>query len=1020
MNMHASETGFDTAEAPADLAETIAIIGLAGRFPGADDIDTFWENQVAMRAGSSTLSREQMAESGRTDAQLARRDLVGLDASIRDFDCFDAPFFGINASEAELMDPQMRLLLETAWEALENGGCVPSTFAGRIGVFAAANISTYWLHNLAGRYREADPNELLHIVATNSQDYLATSIAYRLGLTGPALTVQTACSSGLVLSSIACQHLLDGSCDAALVLAASLTFPVGGGYFSTADSIFSPDGVCRPFDANANGTFASDGVCAILVKRAEDAEADGDRVLAHIKGWALNNDGRRKIGFFAPSSEGQRDVLFEAAAAAGIQPGDLDYIETHGTGTTLGDPIEFEAIRAVHGQAVAPGDSLALSSVKSSIGHLGAAAGLGGLVRATLAVHNRTMPGTLNFRTLNPSIRTEGTQLHVLDRTTPFPRRGRLPRAGISSFGIGGTNAHVIIEGSEPTPTAPGSEGTWPEVIGLSAIDTNGIARARSRLRDWLASGRVPATESVPATLPEIADTSLLARQAFTFRSAVHGRTRTEMIEALSQHVDPKTLTAITTPSRVCFVFTGSGVPSSSHSESLARHFPAFRDALAEIDALLAQNGQSPVSDWLYRQKTADDERHLAQSHVAAFAFGYANARLWQAMGVPPSIVLGHSMGEIAAACLAGAIDLADALSFVGTRARIIEEAAEPGELLAVALDAGSLAEPIALFPGMEIAGHNGIGQTLVAGPRPMIDRFAEHLRGLDIAVSMLPAGRPFHSSGMSATAEPIGRAASGLFRAATLPLASTVTGAIETDRLENPSHWSAQMTTPVNFTAAIDAAIGEGATLFLELGPRATFVSTASRTLRARAGDLSWRASFNPRPRASEADILSAIAETRAWLFEHGVVTQSPHRPRAKKTTLPAYPFARLRFWRDEHRTTESNPGPRPVPHAETSDPETPYQNETAEEMLRTLIAGIWSAELGQDHIASNDSFLALGGSSLTALKVAGAIERSIGVRPPLVSLTESQTFEAFVAAVALMLLDEDDDVPQNTETAR
>lgn len=1023
MNMHASKTGLDEAEAPEGLAETIAIIGLAGRFPGADDIDTFWENQVAMRAGSSTLSRAQMAASGRTDEQLARKDLVGLDASIRDVDCFDAPFFGINANEAELMDPQMRLLLETAWETLENGGCVPSTFSGRIGVFAASNLSTYWLHNLAGRYRDADPNELLHIVATNSQDYLATTIAYRLGLTGPALTVQTACSSGLVLSGIAAQHLLDGSCDAALVLAASLTLPIGGGYFSTADSIFSPDGVCRPFDADANGTFASDGVCAILIKRAADAEADGDRVLAHIKGWALNNDGRRKIGFFAPSSEGQRDVLYEAAAAAGILPGDLDYIETHGTGTKLGDPIEFEAIRTVHGQAIAPGARLALSSVKSSIGHLGTAAGLGGLIRAALAVHNRAMPGTLNFKALNPSIQAEGTQLHVLDRTMPFPQRDRPPRAGISSFGIGGTNAHVIIEGVEPVDAGPAGEGAFPEVVGLSAIDADGVARARRRLRDWLESDRVPATETTPATLAEIADTSLFARQAFAFRSAVHGRTRAEMIEALSQNIDPKALTAITAPARVCLVFTGSGVPASSHCESLARNFPAFGDALAEIDALLARNGQSPVTDWLFRRKTADDERHLAQSHVAAFTFGYANARLWQAMGVSPSIVLGHSMGEIAAACVAGAIDLADALSFVGTRARIIEESAGPGELLAVALDAGALAEPVALFPGMEIAGHNGIGQTLVAGPRPTIDRFAEHLRGLDVAVSMLPAGRPFHSSRMSATAEPIGKAASGLFRAAALPLASTVTGAIETGSLANPRRWSAQMTTPVDFTAAIDAALGEGATLFLELGPRATFVSAASRTLRARGGPISWRASLNPRPRAGEADILSAIAETRAWLFEHGVATQSPHRPSARKTTLPAYPFARLRFWRDEHRTPESPFIRQPVTRAETIDPGTPQEDETAEDMLRTLIAGIWAAELGQSHIAGNDSFLALGGSSLAALKVAGAIERSIGLRPPLVSLTESQTFDAFVAAVTQMLLDEAeaaDRAPQDTDTAR
>ncbi|WP_407977225.1 beta-ketoacyl synthase N-terminal-like domain-containing protein [Brucella pseudogrignonensis] len=994
-----------------DTHEDISIIGVSGRFPGAPDIDTFWQNQLDMRCGAVRLTQEEMAANGRTEAELDRKDLVGVSATV-DASSFDAPFFQTTFAEAELMDPQMRLLLETAWHTLENGGCVPADMPGRIGVFAAANLSTYWLHNLAGRYREADPNELLHIVSTNSQDYLATTIAYRLGLTGPALTIQTACSSGLVLSSVACQHLMDGSCDAALVLAASLTFPQGSGYFSTADSIFSRDGICRPFDADANGTFASDGVCALLLKRTADAVEAGDRILARIKGWAINNDGRRKIGFSAPSADGQRDVLFEAMAAAGIEPGDIDYIETHGTGTRLGDPIEFEAIRDVHGHAMHPGKQLALSSGKSSIGHLGPAAGLAGLVRATLAVHNGTMPGTLNFSRLNPVIAAADTQLYVLGQTAPFPSVSRPPRAGISSFGIGGTNAHLIIEGANPSKSVQADieESGLPEIIGLSAIDADGVERARQSLRQWLESGRIPATETRRASLAEIADTSLFARQAFAYRSAVCGSNRAEIIDALAAPLEKKSIRPVFNTPAVCFVFTGGGVFASNHAWVLAENFPAFAEALDEVEHLQRQRGKASISEWLFRPKVAEDERDMVRSHLAAFAFGYANACLWQSLGVNPSMTLGHSLGEITAACIAGGISLENALAFVETRAGIIERSSAPGELLAVALGQEALASYLAAYEDMEIAGHNGIGQSLVAGERPSIDKLAEQLRSDDVLVSMLPIGRPVHTSRMQAACAPARSASAGLFHPAAIGVASTVTGKLEFEGIADPEHWAKQMITGVNLTGAIEAAASGGTTLFLELGPRATFVTAGAQTLRALGHEADWRASFNLKTSPTDETILNAAAETRAWLFERGIATSAPHRPRAAMTTLPPYPFARLRFWRDVHRRSASEPAMRTLPEVNAPSLEE-HQDEDGTDLLRSILAKIWQAELGQKYIAAKDSFVGLGGSSLVALKVVGAIERRIGLRPPLISLTNATSFEQFVGEVSQMLIGESDD---------
>ncbi|WP_273727516.1 type I polyketide synthase [Brucella gallinifaecis] len=1001
-----------------DMHEDISIIGVSGRFPGAPDIDTFWKNQLDMRCGAVRLTHEEMAANGRTEAELDRKDLVGLSATV-DASSFDAPFFQTTAAEAELMDPQMRLLLETAWHTLENGGCVPEDMRGRIGVFAAANLSTYWLHNLAGRYREADPNELLHIVSTNSQDYLATTIAYRLGLTGPALTIQTACSSGLVLSAVACQHLIDGSCDAALVLAASLTFPQGGGYFSTAESIFSPDGICRPFDAGANGTFASDGVCALLLKRTANAIEAGDRILARIKGWAINNDGRRKMGFSAPSADGQRDVLIEAMAAANIEPGDLDYIETHGTGTRLGDPIEFEAIRDVHGHAIQPGKQLALSSAKSSIGHLGPAAGLAGLVRATLAVHNRTMPGTLNFSRLNPVIAVADTQIYVLGQTAPFPLSSRPPRAGVSSFGIGGTNAHLIIEGvnSHESEEADIAETGLPETIGLSAIDADGIERARQSLRQWLESDRIPATERRRASLSEIADTSLFSRQPFAYRSAVSGRSREEIIDALKLPLEKKSIRPVFNTPAVCFVFTGGGVFASNHARVLAENFPAFAEALNEIEQLQRQRGKPSIGEWLFRPKVAEDERDMVRSHLAAFAFGYANARLWQSLGVKPGMTLGHSLGEVTAACVAGGISLDSALAFVETRAGIIERCSVPGELLAIALGQEALAPYLTAYPDIEIAGHNGTGQSLVAGERPSIDRLAEQLRSDDVLVSMLPVGRPVHTSRMRAACDPAHAACAGLFHPPAIGVASTVTGKLEFAGIADPQHWARQMVTAVNFTGAIQTAALGGTTLFLELGPRATFVTAGAQTLRALGHEADWRASFNLKTSPTDDTILNATAETRAWLFERGIVTSAPHRPRAAMTTLPSYPFARLRFWRDEHRHSASEPAVRTL--SEFNAPSlAEHQDEDGADMLRSILAEIWQVELGQKYIGAKDSFVGLGGSSLVALKVVGTIERRIGVRPPLISLTNASSFEQFVGEVTQMLIGEIDDEASTAHT--
>jgi len=1005
--------------------EAIAVIGVATRLPGAPDVDTFWRQQMAMREAGRWISREQALTRGRAARDLERPDYVPLEATIEDIDCFDAPLFGVTAAEAELLDPQFRVLHELAWSVLDHGGYGARARRDRMGVFAASNVSTYWLSNLGGRYRGIDPNELLHLISTNSQDYLATTLSYHLELTGPALTIQTTCSSGLVLACTACQHLLDGSCDAALALAVSLTLPQGGGYLATSDSIYSPDGVCRPFDADANGTFASDGACGVLLKRLETAEEDSDRILAVIRGWALNNDGRRKIGFFAPSIEGQREVLAEAALAADITPGDLDYIETHGTGTRMGDPVEFQAIAAVHGRADSPEDSLALASVKGAVGHLGPAAGLCGLIRTVLALRTGIMPGTLNYRSLNPVISAQGTGLYVNDRPRPFPQRPRPARAGVSAFGIGGTNAHMILEALPPPdpcpePSLAPSGPPCPEVIALSGLDADALARQHAHVQAWLDAAEPPVTEAAFPSLAGIADTLMHDRAGLPYRAAVVGETREAIAAALAHRVPTTTPVAAPAHPRVCFVFTGSGVPSLSHSRILIDHVPAFAQALQEVDAHLIATGHPPACDWLTAAKTAEDERALDRSHAAAFAFGYAHACMWRAMGVEPAVLLGHSMGEIAAACVAGAIPLGDAVAFTRERARVIQTQAEDGDLLAVAADATDMAPHLDAAPTLSIAGHNGVGHCLIAGSSADIRTLHAPLSKAGYACTVLPAGQPFHSPRMATTCAGVAAAAKGKFGPARIPVASTITGRIETDALADPAYWSNQMVTPVDLTAAIGAATTvAGCTVFLELGPRPTFPVGGKRTLIALDSAADWRAALTLQGHAeteTEAvTVTRAIAETRAWLFEQGVPSASPHRRRAPRTTVPGYAFARKRYWREDQPVAVPAPGvvredaaTRGAPDsADTTDP---AQNLAGEDLLRETLADLWRQELGLREVGGADRFVTLGGTSLVALKVIGAVERTLGVRPSVASLAAGRQFDDFVATVATLLKQDED----------
>ena len=1011
--------GTDPANTTLDSGPAIAVVGMAGRFPGAQDIDVFWRNLVDGVETVRAIPKDALISSGRRPEEINAPDFVAAESALDDIDRFDAAFFGVAPRDAALLDPQLRHMLETAWHVFENAGTDPYRSGARSGVFAAANISTYWLINLAASFKDVDPTALIEHVVGNGQDYPATWIAYKLGLTGPALNVLTACSSGLAVVASACQNLADYSCDRALAIAGSIAVPQGRGYIAHAGSIHSPDGQCRPFDARANGTVVGDGVAGVLLRRLEDAEAEGDRIMAVIRGWAMNNDGSRKAGYAAPSVEGQAEVLDAAAALAGIAPGDLDYIEAHGTGTELGDPIEFAALARIHGQAADPAARCGLGAVKSALGHLETAAGMAGFIKTVLALRQGVMPPTLHFRTPNPRLSLDGTPFFIVDSPTPFPERERPRRAAVSSFGFGGTNVHVVLEAAEVRSCRPvRAEG--PEVMVLSARDEPALDRLRKAWSEWLWDTGTRDEGPDAATLAEIADTALDGRAALPWRLAVAGTERMEIASALdAADLRLHARKAPATP-RLCFVFPGQGVPIGRSTAALMRLSPAFSETLAECDMVLGRLGRPAISEWLVDSE-ADlpvDPIEEDRSHIANFCFAIAMTALLRGLGIEPAAVIGHSAGEATALTAAGGASLEEAIAFLTARAEAFRLDVPEGAMLAVALDAKTLAPRLQAAKGrprLWIAGENGPAQSVVAGEVAAVVALADALVEEKVPHRRLPIGRAGHTPLMAGAASRIEAAAR--FRPPRLPMISTVTGRIEDSRFAEPYHWSEQLVTPVRFADTIEAAAAAGCTGFVELTPRPVFAVVGRSVLRAAASDAHWISAIDD-DGDTEADeaVALAIARLRGQLFLAGHTSQ-PLRPRAnRRARLPLYPFADKRYWVDTPAASAgpsvAQPAADPVATTmrlptDNADMRTATTADTQPDPLLDFVSSVWAERLGLASVGPDEDFFALGGTSLGAIQILNAIESVLEVRLPMTAFAKNRTPRALAAEVAALLAD-------------
>ncbi|MFS8124083.1 beta-ketoacyl synthase N-terminal-like domain-containing protein [Rhizobium sp. BR 250] len=873
--------------------ERVAIIGLSGRFPGADDIDGFWRLLAEGGTGLKPVTDADLESAGVDPRLSGQPDYVRVWGGFSDPTAFDAGFFGYAPREAQLLDPQQRVFLECAWNALEHAGYGNGKGRGRTGVYAGGSLNYHFTHI------HSDPSLRDNVAPLqaglgNVSGMIASRVAYHLDLDGPSVGVQATCATGLVSVHLAAQALLAGECEMAVAGAVSVGQPKPAGYLYEAGGIGAPDGQCRPFDAAANGTIFTNGVGAVILKRLGDARADGDTIYAVIAGSAIGNDGGSKVGLTAPSVKGQASVLKKALANAGIAPSAVDYVEAHATATAIGDPIELTALNRVYGPSLrAEGRTCLIGSVKGNVGHMDAAAGIGGLIKAILALRHECLPASGNFTTPSSSCDFESGPFRVAAKKSDWKADADRPRrAAVSAFGMGGSNAHVIIE-EAPEREPPAERGTEALLLPLSARSAASLTAMQASLSDALAK----IEEREGGALADVAHTLQTGRETFNHRSITLATTLSDASMRLKAASGPG-FAAGQIPQHdpsLVFMFPGQGSQHVGMAGSLYEGDQYFRAALDECLSLIPEElGIRPLLlQGADAASTGLDRTDRAQP--ALFAVEYALARMWMQKGVQPRAMIGHSVGEYVAACLAGVFSLRDAMVLVLARGRLMQGCA-PGGMLSVMLPEADLR--VRLDEGLEIAAVNGPGSCVVAGDTAALHRLAERLEKDGAGCRLLKTSHAFHSAAM----EPILEEFSSLFAsinlaAPTIDVMSNLSGNwLRAEEARNPAYWTEHLRRAVNFSDGIKHILALSAPVLLEVGPG----STLSRLARQQAHEECRIITSLPDAvgMAGSADH-ALLAFGQLWLAGIDVRWEAPHGGSPhRRVGLPGYHFERQSYW--------------------------------------------------------------------------------------------------------------------------
>jgi amino acid adenylation domain-containing protein len=873
----------------------IAVIGMNCRVPGAKSPEEFWENLKAGKESIVFFDDKELRAAGVPQETLDDPHYVKARATLDNIDLFDAAFFGFSPREAESLDPQHRLFLECAWELLERAGHGAPSTEELVGVYAGIGTNNY-VAGVLSHDGMAESLGRFSISMANDKDFLATNVSYKLNLKGPSVTVQTACSTSLVAVHAACQSVFSGECDMALAGGVSLDVPQKSGYAHKEGDILSPDGHCRTFDAKAQGTVPGSGVGVVLLKRLEDALADGDYVHAVIRGSAINNDGSAKVGYTAPSIEGQARVIRAAQALAEVEAESISYVEAHGTGTSIGDPIEIAALTEAFRSSTGKKRFCAIGSVKTNLGHLNTAAGVVGLIKTILSLEHRQIPPSLHFDAPNPKIDFDGSPVYVNRRLQDWT--GPLPlRAGVSSFGMGGTNAHVVLE---EAPKRSLSSESGPNLLVLSAKTAGALKNAGMNL-----AGHLKKHED--ACLADVAYTLQTGRKGFAHRQAIVCEDREQAIRAL-EGIDPEFVRNGVAPQSepgIVFMFPGQGSQFVDMGRQLYESESAFRKIVDECSERL-----KPVLGLDLRQITypAEDQRENAAEQLrqtgitqpATFVIEYALARLWMKWGVQPQAMIGHSLGEYVAATIAGVITEEDALNLVAARAQLMQKMPR-GSMLAVELSEEELLSR--LSADLYLAGINGPRQTVASGPSSAIDRLEKQLTSEGIVCRRLQTSHAFHSHMMDPMlAHFFSEVSKVKLRSPSIPYLSNLTGTwIAPAEAIDPEYWVKHLREAVRFGPGIQEIMRTpGERVFLEVGPGQALSGLARKILDAQSGARVVSSLLPPKKDQSEQAFL-ADALGKLWLAGVTLNWRAVHAGEKRyRVPLPTYPFERQRYWVD------------------------------------------------------------------------------------------------------------------------
>ncbi|MDB9374691.1 type I polyketide synthase [Nodularia sphaerocarpa] len=870
----------------------IAIIGMNGKFPGANNLEKYWQNLRNKVESISDLTDEHILKNGVDPELLKHPNYIKRQAIIDNIEYFDADFFGFNPREAEIIDPQQRLFLECAWSALEDAGYNSENYPGAIGVYAGAGMNSY-LFNLVSNPEIQNQVSRYQLFLSNDKDFLTTRVSYKLNLRGPSLDIQTACSTSLVAVHVACQNLLSGECDIALAGGVSLAKTTG--YLYQEGGIYSPDGHCRAFDADAQGTIAGSGLGIVVLKRLQEAIDDGDYIHAVIKGSAINNDGGFKVSYTAPRIDTQAAVIRTAQAVAEVEPTDISYIETHGTGTALGDPIEIAALTQAFREGTKRTGFCAISSVKPNIGHLDAAAGIASLIKTVLALKHKQIPPSLHFKQPNSQIDFSQTPFYVNTNLVDW-ETDKTPRcAGVSSFGIGGTNAHVILE---EAPIQVKSQKSKVKInyhlLCLSAKSEKALEQAKINLATHL-------QKHPQLNLADIAYTLQIGRQHFAYRRMVLCQTTEEAAQILEKETK-YTHTNSEKSSSIAFMFPGQGSQYVNMAKELYDTETVFREQIDHCCELLKHD--------LYSQIYSQESEQLNQTSIAQpalFVIEYALAQLWISWGIQPQAMIGHSIGEYVAATLAGVFSLSDALELVTLRGRLMQQC-PTGGMLSVGMSAAKL-QPL-LTNNLVIAAYNAPNLCVVSGTEAEIIQLEHNLNQQEISCRKLQTSHAFHSPLMEEIITPFIAAFQRItLQSPKIPFISNITGTwITPEQATDPHYWGNHLRQPVQFATGIKELLTEPDLILLEVGAGRTLSTLAKQQTNTHKILSSLR---HAQDTQSDVEFLLQTLG-KLWLAGVSIDWENfyTHEQR-QRLPLPTYPFQRQRYWIDlkagEQKFTQS-----------------------------------------------------------------------------------------------------------------